>query len=145
MIRVMLVMTCLSLLSCKKPPTPAGLALTALLDQVARGHGLAVKGDLAAGSAPDFKSTGELVDGTVEVLPPLNIGVYDWSRSKITGDEVLPGGEHRVQAALDVCIRADEGNGCTRPDTYAYTALVKNEEGTWKVASAAYTVTNSVR
>lgn len=145
MTRSLLVMTCLSLLSCTKPPTPAGLALSAFLEQIARGNHTTVAGELASGSRLTDKFTGELADGTVEVIPRFNIGVHDWSKTKLIKEEVLPTGDHRIEMLLDVCLRAEDQARCTRPNVYAFTAIVTNDEGTWKVASSSCSEKDIIR
>jgi hypothetical protein len=144
MIRRLLVM-CLSFLSCTRPPTPAGLALSAFLEQIAKGNHVSVAGDLASGSRLNDKFKGELVEGTVEVIPRFNIGVHDWSKTKVLKEEVLPTGDHRLEVLLDVCLRSEDQARCTRPNVYAFTAIVTNEDGTWKVSAASCSEKDIIR
>lgn len=132
-------MACLSLLSsCTKPPTPAGLALNAFAEQIARGNHTAVMTTLAPGSTlVDKRSGGEPVEGKVEVFPRFAIGIYDWSKTKLVKEEVLPSGDHRLEILLDVCLRGEEQAACTRPNVYTFIADVRDDDGTWKVASAS--------
>lgn len=138
---------CLALLfsGCPKKPSPAGVALATLTEEIARGHNSAAGTTLAWGSRMVEKCDGDLTEHLVQAFPKFNIGVYDWSKTAIMKDELLETGAHRVELALDVCLRSEDGGGCSRPSTYTFVAEVVNDEGTWKVESASCAEKNMVR
>lgn len=142
---VVVLVGCLSLLSCKKDPSPAAVALGGFLEEIAKGHHNSVGDRLASGSTLKQRITGELEEGTVEVYPFMSVGVLDWSKTKLVKEAKLPSGEQRVEMLLDVCMRAEDQGACTRPNTYAFTALMTNEEGSWRVASASCSESNIIR
>lgn len=129
---------------CPKKQTRAAIALSAFAEEIAKGHHDAVRGDIAWGSSMIEKSNTELREHVVAVFPPFNIGVYDWSKSTVLKEELLEDGAHRIELALDVCLRPENGR-CAKPSTYTLVAEVVNDEGTWKVAALSSAETNMVR
>jgi len=133
-----------SLTACKAKPTPAQIALDAYVASAARS--VYPEEALADGASVSGTQTGgEPVEGSVEA-PHENMGVLEWVRTKLVKETVLPNGDHRVDLMVDLCMRAENSNGgCTRPNTYSYNAVMRNEGGTWKVAGATVALFNSVR
>jgi hypothetical protein len=134
----------LSFAGCKKPPSPAAIAVDGYIIEAAKAR---IPPDaLADGSTLVTTQTGgEPVDGTVEQAHE-NIGTFSWTRTKVVKESKLPNGDVRIDLVADICMRA-EGNSadCTRPNTYGYNVLMRNEGGTWKIAGSAVSLVNSVR
>ncbi|MFT3710182.1 MAG: hypothetical protein QM817_21355 [Archangium sp.] len=134
----------LSLTGCKKAPSPAQVALDGYIVAAAKAR-IPPEGLASGASLAGTTNGGEPVDGTVEQAHE-NVGTFSWARTKPVSETKLPNGDLRVEMIADVCMRAEgESADCTRPNTYSYTAIMRNEDGSWKIAGSAVKLVNSVR
>jgi hypothetical protein len=91
---------------------------------------------------------GEPHDGTVDV-PLIQVGLFEWTKYKLEKDEPLPSGDRILTISADICMRPDDADNtvgtCTRPNSYRFRALMRNQAGAWKVAGAAFTNSAIIR
>jgi hypothetical protein len=93
----------LSFAGCKKPPSPAAIAVDGYIIEAAKAR---IPPDaLADGSTLVTTQTGgEPVDGTVEQAHE-NIGTFSWTRTKVVKESKLPNGDVRIDLVADICMR----------------------------------------
>ena len=93
----------------------------------------------------DTMNGGEPEEGVVEHLPQNTVAILDWSKVKISNEQVAADGSRRVDFVASICQRGENQSGCTRPDTYTFRAIVRNEGGHWRVAGATCAPLNVIR
>lgn len=144
-ILVLVALAAMTLAGCKKKPTPAQLAAATYAELATRldpraadstTEGRQPRHDVSGGepTAGDYQACGE------------SAGVLDWVRAAPVAETPAADGAVRVEVALDLCMRAEDSNGgCTRPNTYTALALMRLEEGAWKVAGSTCVLKFGVR
>ena len=60
------------------------------------------------------------------------MGEFDWAKTHHGTDVANADGTHRVDLKVDICMRA-ENSACMRPNQYALSALMKEDDGAWRL------------
>ena len=134
----------MSLAGCKKDPSAAQLVLEQFALNVARAQ--PTEGLILDDGTVEYDTTGgEPADGTIYALSPSNVGVVDWGRGMLEKETVLASGDRRVDLLFNLCLRAENQTSCVRPSQYRYRALLRQENGAWKVAGSTCEIVWEVR
>lgn len=129
--------------SCAKKPTAAQTAALAYAEFGVKKNPQASDSTLSGGTVSIKVDSSEPEEGVFHVCGEF-AGYLEWTRSAAVSETPMAGGDVVVELAVDVCMRGENGT-CNRPNTYTLKALMRVDDGTWKVAGSSCSLKNSVR